>query len=113
MTYLSAILQPFFSTYAHTQRNLSVNTITAYRDTWRLLIRHLAATTGTSPDRLRLEDLDRQTVVGFLDHLDTTRHNTPATRNTRLTAIRAVLRQALEDGKPGYNVFPLKKEHIA
>ena len=63
MTYLATALQAFFTDYAHTQRNLSANTIASYRDTWRLLIKDLSVTAGTSADQLRLEDLDRGTVT--------------------------------------------------
>lgn len=49
-------LQTFFTDFAHTQRDLSINTITAYRDTWRIL-------------------------TAFLDHLEHERGSTIATRN--------------------------------
>lgn len=97
MTYLATALQAFFTDYAHTQRNLSANTIASYRDTWRLLIKHLSVTTGTSADQLRLEDLDRATITGFLDHLTTGRANSAATRNARLSAIRILLAHTLPD----------------
>jgi len=38
-------LQRYFTDYAHTQRDLSPNTIASYRDTWRQLIKH---TTGAA-----------------------------------------------------------------
>ena len=41
MTYLATVLQAFFTDYVHTQRGLAANTIASYRDTWRLLIKHL------------------------------------------------------------------------
>lgn len=97
MTYLATALQAFFTDYAHTQRNLSANTIASYRDTWRLLIKDLSVTAGTSADQLRLEDLDRHTVTQFLDHLTTQRGNTAATRNARLSAIRVLLAYTLPD----------------
>ena len=97
MTYLATALQAFFTDYVHTQRGLAANTIASYRDTWRLLIKHLSATTGTSADQLRLEDLDRGTVTGFLDDLATQRANTAATRNARLSAIRVLLAHTLPD----------------
>ena len=97
MTYLATFLQTFFTDYVHSQRALSANTIRSYRDTWRLLVKHLAATTATSPDQLLLENLDRATVTGFLEHLATQRGNTAATRNSRLAAIRVLLAQALPD----------------
>ena len=97
MTYLATALQAFFTDYAHTQRDLCANTIASYRDTWRLLIKDLSATTGTSADQIRLEDLDRGAITGFLDHLTSQRTNTAATRNARLSAIRVLLAHTLPD----------------
>ena len=50
MTYLTSALQAFFTDYVHTQRNLTANTIASYRDTWRLLIKHISATTTTTAE---------------------------------------------------------------
>ena len=62
MTYLTSALQAFFTDYVHIQRNLTPNTIASYRDTWRLLIKHICTTTPTTADQIRLEDIDRDTV---------------------------------------------------
>lgn len=97
MTLLATTLQRYFTDYAHTQRDLSGNTIAAYRDTWRLLIKYTAASRGVHADKIDLAVLDAELVAGFLDHLQTERGNSPATRNARLTAIRAVLVHALPD----------------
>jgi integrase/recombinase XerD len=97
MTYLATALQAFFTNYVHTQRNLSDNTIASYRDTWRLLIKYICATQSTSADQIQLEDIDRDTVTAFLDHLIKERANTAATRNARLIAIRVLLAHSLPD----------------
>lgn len=97
MTYLATALQSFFTDYVHTQRNLSENTIASYRDTWRLLIKFISATTTTSADQIRLDDIDRDTVTTFLGHLITDRANTASTRNARLIAIRAMFAHILPD----------------
>ena len=44
MNTLAISLQTYFTTFAHTQRDLSVNTIASYRDTWRMLLKYLTAT---------------------------------------------------------------------
>ena len=97
MTLLAPALQQYFTGYAHAQRDLSPNTIAAYRDTWRLLIKHVTATTNVPADKIGLGMLDAQVVAGFLDHLQGQRGNSARTRNARLTAIRAVLAFALPD----------------
>ena len=46
MNALATSLQTYFTTFAHAQRDLSANTITSYRDTWRMLLKYLTATLG-------------------------------------------------------------------
>ena len=43
MNALATSLQTYFTTFAHDQRDLSAHTIASYRDTWRLLLKHLEA----------------------------------------------------------------------
>lgn len=95
MNALAIELQTYFTTFAHIQRNLSAHTIGAYRDTWRIFITFLAARTGTSIERIDLAHVDAENTTAFLDHLQHERGNSVATRNARLSAIRAVLAHAL------------------
>ncbi|MGH3628158.1 MAG: tyrosine-type recombinase/integrase [Sciscionella sp.] len=97
MNTLAASLQTYFTTFAHAQRDLSANTIASYRDTWRMLLKHLAATLRVTADRLDFDAITAANVTAFLDHLEHERGNNAKTRNTRLTAIRAVLARALPD----------------
>jgi integrase/recombinase XerD len=97
MTLLASSLQRYFTEYAHIQRELSPNTISAYRDTWRLLIKHTTTNRAVPADAIDLDIIDADLVTGFLDHLQTERGNSTTTRNARLTAIRAVLAYVLPD----------------
>jgi integrase/recombinase XerD len=97
MNALASSLQTYFTTFAHTQRDLSMNTIASYRDTWRLLLKYLTATLGAPPDAIDLDRLTAANITGFLDNLERERGNCAKTRNARLTAIRAVLVRALPD----------------
>lgn len=97
MTSLGPCLQSYFTDHAHAHKGLSPNTIAAYRDTWRLLIKHLTATTGVAADKIDLGMLNVEAITAFLDHLQADRGNSAVTRNARLTAIRAVLAVALPD----------------
>lgn len=97
MNALAASLQTYFTTFAHTQRDLAANTINSYRDTWRMLLKHLAATLEVPVTALDFDTLTATNVTGFLDHLEHARGNSTKTRNVRLTAIRAVLGRALPD----------------
>jgi hypothetical protein len=49
---------------------------------------------GKTPRTLDWEDLDAEMICGFLDHLEAERHNSPRTRNLRLTAIRSLFAYA-------------------
>jgi|SRR5690625_4113296 len=91
MTALASQLQTYFTTFARNQRQLSTHTITAYRDTWRMLLKFLATHTGTKPEHLDFNHVDAGNVTAFLDYLEEDRGNGVSTRNARLAAIRAVL----------------------
>lgn len=97
MNALAAQLQTYFTVFAHTQRDLSPHTIAAYRDTWRMLITFLAASTNTRVERIDFNDINAEAGTAFLDHLEHDRGNSVATRNARLCAIRAVLAHTLID----------------
>ncbi len=94
MNTLAIALQKYFTSYAHAQRDLSANTVAAYRDTWRLLITYLTEVLGVAADEVGFDSLSAELITDFLDHLEQVRGNSAATRNARLTAIRAVLTRA-------------------
>lgn len=97
MTLLAPSLQSYFTDHAHARKGLSPNTIAAYRDTWRLLIKYVTTTTGVPADKIDLAMIDAEAITAFLDHLQAVRGNSAVTRNARLTAIRAVLAVTLPD----------------
>jgi integrase/recombinase XerD len=94
VTALAPTLQRFFTDRLTRQRNASSHTIAAYRDTFRLLLVYASERTGTEPTDLDIADLDAELIGGFLDHLETDRHNTVRTRNARLAAIHSLFRWA-------------------
>ena len=87
-----ALLQAFFTDRLLKQRRASPHTITAYRNTFRLLLRFAAARLGRAPSHLELADLDAAFVGEFLDHLERERRNSPRSRNARLAALHAFFR---------------------
>ena len=94
MTTLAPILQTFFTDRLMTQRQASPNTVTAYRDTFTLLLGYAFQHTGKHPAQLDLGDLDAPLIGGFLQHLETDRGNSVTTRNARLAAIHSLFRYA-------------------
>lgn len=94
MTLLAPTLQSFFTSYLVGQRAASTNTITAYRDTWRLLLTYLRDSQKLSPAKTDFADLSAETIIAFLTHLEEDRGNSPATRNARLAGIHSLFRYA-------------------
>ena len=86
-TTLATLLRGFFENYLAAQRDVSQNTVFAYRDAMKLFLRFAARRHGRQVIRLQLSDLGPDTVLAFLDHLETERKNCAATRNCRLVAI--------------------------
>ena len=82
----------FLTHYLAAQRNLSPNTIKAYRDVFTLLLRFCRDVRGVAPEKLRLEEVDVSLVEAFLDHLETERKSSTRTRNHRLAALHAFFR---------------------
>lgn len=70
----------------------SPNTIAGYRDTFRLLLRFAAEQLGKTPTKLQMADVDIKLIGDFLTHVETVRHNSARSRNTRLAAIRSFFR---------------------
>ena len=94
MSLIAPTLQAFFTERLITQRNASPQTIAAYRNSIRLLLRFAHEQTGKQPYRLDFADLDAPLIGAFLDHLEHQRGNTPRTRNARLAAIHSLFRYA-------------------
>jgi site-specific recombinase XerD len=87
---LAGFIKRFFSHYLPVQKGLSVNTILAYRDAVKLLLCYVADTGKTPVDKLTVEDITENRVLGFLDECEQKRGCSPKTRNARLAAIRSL-----------------------
>jgi integrase/recombinase XerD len=94
MSALAPVLQAWFTDRLINQRNSSPDTIDAYRDAFRLLLRFASEQTGKQPFELDIDDLDAPLIGAFLKHLEEDRGNSPRTRNARLGAIHSFYRFA-------------------
>ena len=94
MSVLAPTLESCFTDRLVDQRHASLNTVSAYRDAWRLLLRFAQLRAGIQPCRLDLADLDAAFISGFLNYLEQQRRNSVRTRNARLAAIRSFFRYA-------------------
>jgi integrase/recombinase XerD len=92
-------LTRFLGQYLPAQRAVSPHTISAYRDTFTLLLRYCRDVKGITPERLRLEQVDVSLVADFLEHLQQERQCGVNTRNHRLAVIHAFF-QYLQTEEP-------------
>ena len=89
MSDLAPLLQRFFTDKLDRHLDASPHTKAAYADTFRLLLAYAEQATGLAPSALTLADLDADLIGGFLQHLETERGNSVATRNARRAALRS------------------------
>jgi integrase/recombinase XerD len=88
----AALFQGFFTDRLLRQMRVSPNTVSCYRDAFRLLLRYANERLGKTPSELTLDDIDPSLVVSFLEWLETGHGSTARTRNNRLAAIRSFFR---------------------
>jgi site-specific recombinase XerD len=86
---LLALVQSFFQSHLRQVIGASEHTIRAYRDTLKLFFMFLTENTGRPVSNLRLDDVQAQSVLAFLQYVESKRHNSVVTRNCRLAAIRS------------------------
>ena len=61
----SHIVSAFFTSYLASERGLAANTIASYSDALKLLINFACERFGVEPEKLSLEQLDRDLIVDF------------------------------------------------
>jgi site-specific recombinase XerC len=66
MTALAPTLQSFFTDYLVRQRDASLHTILAYRDTFRLLLAYTQQRTGIAPSDLDIAIINAELIGDFL-----------------------------------------------
>ena len=86
---IAPYLQRFFTERLGMQLKASPNTVTSYRDTFRLLLKYAADRLRRSPTDLQVADIDAELVGLFLADIEKTRGNSARSRNARLSAIRS------------------------
>lgn len=91
-TDFSVHLTGFLTHHLPARRNLSTNTIRAYRDAFALFLRFCRDGRGIAPERLCLEHIDVPLVEAFLDHLEDDRRVSVSTRNHRLAVLHSFCR---------------------
>lgn len=91
---LAPLLEGFFVHRLMNQKRVSSKTVSAYRDTFRLLLQYAQRQLGKPPAKMMFEDLNASFICNFLNYLEEERRNSPRTRNHRLAAIRSFFHYA-------------------
>ena len=92
MSELAPTLERYFTERLIAQKGASAHTISAYADTFRLLLAFAQERTGKAPSGLDFYDIDAPLIGAFLDHLEHGRHNGVRTRNAWLAAVHSFFR---------------------
>ena len=79
----------FLSRYLPGQRNLSTNTITSYRDAFKLFLVFCETDRKMKADKIRILDLTPELLTEYLAWLERVRHCGVRTRNQRLAAFKS------------------------
>ena len=85
-------LTAYLSHHLAAQRNLSPNTIRAYRDAFTLFLRFCRDQRGIALERLALKHIDVPLVEAYLDHLEDQRRVSVRTQNHRLAVLHSFFR---------------------
>jgi integrase/recombinase XerD len=86
---LAHYIRLFLTDYLPNERGLSDNTLLAYRDTLKLLLRYLDTQLERKIDQLDCQAIDAQSIRAFLDYLEKQRRCSANTRNARLAALKS------------------------
>ena len=92
---LLRLVESYFNDHLRRVRGASRHTLRAYAHALRLFFIFLADRLRRSIAELSVDDMQADAVLAFLDHVETVRHNTSASRNCRLAAIRGFVAHLL------------------
>lgn len=88
-TDFSLHLTNFLSRYLPGERGMSINTVSSYRYTFILFLNFMEQRKKTEATRLELVHITRETIVEFLDWLQSERKCSAASSNVRLAALHS------------------------
>src|SRR6202171_6119335 len=89
-TSLGHWIRRFLMEYAASERNLSANTCSSYRDMLVLFLPYVAKRKGVATDALSVTDLSAELVRSFLVYIEQERQCCTATRNQRLASVHSL-----------------------
>ena len=115
---LAKQLSRFLSIYLPHERNVSPNTVSAYRDAFISLLLYLRDEKHIKAEKASLADINRDNIIGYLQWLIDKQGCSIATRNNRLAAVRSFVSylqydsvEHMEQWQRVLAIKGLKKEH--
>ncbi|MFI3214958.1 MAG: tyrosine-type recombinase/integrase [Eubacteriales bacterium] len=78
----------YFTHYLPNERGCSPQTIDSYRNAFILYLEYLESMCNIKPEKILVNDYNRESILGYLNWLEECRNNTAATRNYRLAAMK-------------------------
>ncbi len=91
MTALAPHITAFFEQRLPLERGASEHTRDSYAYAFKLFLTYASTRLKVAPSELTVEQMDAPLVVDFLQDLETTRSNSPSSRNIRLAAIKSFM----------------------
>ena len=82
-------ISDFLSKYLPNERGASFNTISSYSNSFVLLLSYIEKKTKFSIEKLTINDITKDIIIGFLDWIQEERKCSDSTRNLRLSAIHS------------------------
>lgn len=104
-TNFAKYLTDFLSVYLIGQKNASKNTLYAYKDTFKLLLKYCQNEKGIAIERITINLLTAELVKDFLNWLELERKCSITTRNQRLAAIHSFFRYIQGEDPAGIYSF--------
>jgi site-specific recombinase XerD len=100
-------LSYFLTRYVPGQQNLSPNTVSSYRDNFKLFLTFWEDEKACRAETIRMDTITKESVIEFLDWLEEKRKCSIATRNQRLAALHAFFRYVQRESPE--NLFEIQK----
>ena len=87
-------LASYLTDFLPGQRNVSINTIKSYRDTFKQYLMFMREEKGIKPETISFVYVTAPNIKDFLQWLETSKNVTTSTRNQRLAAVHSFFRYA-------------------